>query len=70
MKAVLKFLLNTGAGKMIVQAIVAFVIKLVKKRLEAMPDYQKRNTDLFLDIIHGELHADIDAGKIKPVDML
>lgn len=70
MKAVLKFLLNTGAGKLIVQALVGWVIAIIKKRLGKLEEYKRSNLETFLDVIHQELHADIHAGKIKPTDML
>ena len=70
MKAIIKFLLTTGTGKLIVQAIVGFVIRMIRKRMERLDEYKRSNLGTFLDVVHEELHADIHDGKIKPTDML
>ena len=70
MKALLKFLLNTGVGRAIVQAIVAFIISIVKKKIDTLEAYKRYNLNSVLDIVHDELCADIEDGNLKPSDML
>lgn len=70
MKAVLRFLLNTGAGRMIVQSIVRFLIKLIKKKIERLEPYKAANINSALDLVDAELHADLESGNLKPTDML
>jgi hypothetical protein len=71
MKAVLKFLLKTDAGQMILQALIAALVKLFKKKvLDKLPPEKKQDVDLIFDVVHEELHADVDAGNLKPTDLL
>jgi hypothetical protein len=70
MKALLKFLLNTGVGRTIVQAIVAFIISIVKKKIDKLEGYKRDNLNSVLDIVHDELCADLETGAIKPTDMI
>ena len=70
MKAILKFLLNTGAGKVIVQAIIHFVVGLAKKKIDKWDPYNKENVNAVLDLVCKEVCTDVEAGKVKVSEML
>lgn len=59
MKAIIKFLLRTDAGKFIVQTIVALVIKAAKKRISRLPPEKRTDVYITLDLVHAELHDDV-----------
>ena len=70
MKAILKFLLNTGTGRIIVQAIIGFLVKLFKKEIDKLEPYKKDNLKTVLDIVHDKVCADVSDGKVKVSEML
>ena len=64
MKAILKFLLNTGTGKLLLQAIVSFIVDKFRKGLKKAEE-RGIPLDSALDIIHEEIHADVTGGQVK-----
>jgi predicted RNase H-related nuclease YkuK (DUF458 family) len=58
MKSILKFLLNTEVGKLLIQALVKWIIEKVKIGLEKAKQ-KGIPADDALDIIHDEIHADV-----------
>lgn len=73
MKGLIKFLLNTGVGREIVRAIFALAIRLFKRKILDNPridEYKRENVRELLEIADYELHADVEAGKINPKDLI
>ena len=70
MRAVLRFLLNTATGRMIVQSIIAFIVKLFKKEIDKLEPYKKENINSVLDIVKDKVCADVSDGKVKVSEML
>lgn len=66
MKAIIKFLLTTGTGKLIIQLLAGWVVKRVREGLKKAKE-RGIPLDDAMDIIHGEIHADIHDGKAKDV---
>jgi hypothetical protein len=66
LKAIIKFLLTTGTGKLIIQLLAGWVVKKVREGLKKANERGIPLEDA-LDIIHGEIHADIHDGKTKDV---
>lgn len=71
MKGVIKFLLNTGVGREIVRMLFELAIRLFKRKvLEKMKPEHRDNLRQAMEIADLELHADLQAGKVKPTDVL
>lgn len=64
MKGIIKFLLNTGAGREIVKLIIGLGIRLFKKKvLDKVEPYKRDNLEKLFEIADLEIHEDIDKGK-------
>lgn len=59
MKSIIRFLLRTEAGKLIVQTLISLVIKVVKKRIDRLPFEKRADVLSVLDLAHDEIHADV-----------
>lgn len=71
MKALIKFLLNTGTGRMIVQMIFGLAIRLFKKKvLQRMEPYKREALEKALELADMELHADLESGNVKVTDLI
>jgi RNAse (barnase) inhibitor barstar len=64
-------LLNTGAGRALLQAIVTSLVQLFKKKvLDKLDEKKREDLDAVFDIVHGEIHAELEYGKLKPTDLV
>lgn len=71
MKALLKFLLNTGVGREIVRAIFGLAIRLFKRKvLEKMEPYKRENLERAFELADMEIHADVETGRVNVKDLL
>ena len=58
MKAVIKFLLHTGAGRMILELVIGLIFRALKKRVDEIPAEKKEVLNDVLELVRDQIKAD------------